>query len=243
MRLRGALLALALLLGGTATALEVPPAPQPGERWGYVSDFAGVLSEAQRDALEARCKDLDASDSTQVAVVLVKSLEGDSLEDFSIRLAQGWGIGRKDRNNGVLLLVAVQDRKMRIEVGYGLEGKLTDALSSEIIRSVITPRFKAGDYAGGLDAGVEAIQAVVRGEYQAAAPVSAPPSEILVFLFFILLFGPLFAWKLRGMRAYTLGGGRHRGGWGSSGFGGSSGSGFGGFGGGSFGGGGSSGRW
>ena len=245
----GAALALALLLGaGAASALEVPPAPQPGARWGYVSDFAGVLSPAQRDALEVKCKALDASDSTQVAVVILKSLEGDSLEAFSIRLAQGWGIGRKGKNNGVLLLVAVDDHKMRIEVGYGLEGRLTDAISEEIQRNIIRPPFKAGDYAGGLDAGVSAIQAVVKGEYRTTVANSSQSTELPPWVVILLVFAFILMILIlaRKSRRYTLGGGRRgigwtssSGSWGAS----SGGSSFGGFGGGSFGGGGASGSW
>ncbi len=193
-----------LLLPASALALEPPAAPQPGARWGYVSDFAGVLTESQRDALEARLRALDASDSTQVAVVTLESLEGDSIEDFANRLFRAWGIGRKAANNGALLLVAVKDRETRIEVGYGLEGRLTDAISGMIIRDQVVPRFREGDYAGGIRAGAEAIAVVVRGEYQGTG-VATPPSpssgEIaigsIVPLIIILLIVVLTIWRLR----------------------------------------------
>lgn len=251
MRRIAAALALPLLLVASgAVALEIPPAPQPGARWGYISDFAGVLTDAQKDALEARLKALNASDSTQVAVVVLKSLQGGSLEDFSVRLAQGWGIGRKGKDNGVLLLVAVEDRAVRIEVGYGLEDRLTDALSGMIVRDHVVPSFRKGDYAGGIQAGVEAVAAVARGAYSApGASRSLMPNLLGLFFFLAIL---VFVLRILTRQRTVMGGGRRSGfhtgfgigGWsrGSGGF--SSGSsGFGGFGGGGFGGGGASGRW
>ena len=247
----GILLALlSLPVGHWALALEIPPPPAVGARWGYVSDFAGALTDAQRDALEARLKALDASDSTQVAVVVIKSLEGEALEDFSVRLAQGWGIGRKGKDNGALLLVALEDRAVRIEVGYGLEERLTDALSGMIIRNQIVPAFKQGDYAGGIQAGVEAIAAVVRGAYQnpgnsapALSGSRAPPEPWMFLIIFFGLFVFLILKFLLNRVDRTFCGGRLR----SSGLisrgSGFGGGGFGGFGGGSFGGGGASGRW
>ncbi len=250
-RLAAALALPLLFITSGAAALEIPPAPQPGARWGYVSDFAGALTDARKDALEAKLKALDASDSTQVAVVVLKSLEGESLEDFSVRLAQGWGIGQADKDNGVLLLVALEDRAVRIEAGYGLEGKLTDAVSGMIIRNEIIPHFRQGDVAGGVEAGAEAIAAVVRGEYTGPPDSQNPTPEIFGLLFFLAILGFVFMILMR--QRYVLGGARRSGfyytgfgsgGWsrGSSGF--SSGSsGFGSFGGGGFGGGGASGRW
>lgn len=246
-----------LLFPAALLALEPPPAPQPGARWGYVSDFAGALTEPRRDALEAKLRALDDSDSTQVAVVTLETLAGDPLESFSHRLAAQWGIGRQGRSNGVLLLVVTDDRSVRIEAGYGLEGRLTDILSGMIIRDHMVPRFREGDYAGGIEAGVDAIVAVVRGEFQGTGrvgPSTSPPSRAVALVLFFVLMAVFIIWRFSRMRRNVLIGGRRRfspvGPWplggGGRPFGGFSsgrGGGFGGFGGGGFGGGGASGRW
>lgn len=129
----------------------------PGEPTGYVNDFAGVLSVATKQQLETRLSLFDVSTSAQVTVVTIKSLGGDTIENYANKLFEDWGIGQKGKDNGVLLLVAVDDRQARIEVGYGLEGALTDAESSRIIREHIIPRFKEGNYDQGVIDGVEAI--------------------------------------------------------------------------------------
>jgi uncharacterized protein len=182
------------------------------------------------------------------------SLEGESLEEKSYEIAEQNGIGQKDKNNGVLLFIAKNDRKLRIEVGYGLEGALTDALSSQIIRKEITPQFKQGKFYEGINAGVDAIIKATKGEYtadksedeDAGAICCGVPIIVLVIIFiFIIVFGMpilsgIFGWGRRGRSNWWFTGGS---GWssGSSGWSGGS-SGFSG-GGGSFGGGGSSGSW
>lgn len=249
----GSVWALALLLlAASAGALEVPPAPQ-----GRVSDFAGLLAPADRQRLESRLEQIEAASSNQFAVALFKSLEGDSLEDFSIRLGDAWKVGHKGRDNGLLLLLFVDDRKVRIEVGKGLEGAIPDALAGRVIRDVMRPRFREGDYAGGLLAAAEALDAASRGEFQPlpekvrGVSVPAPLAGLLPFL----LFGAFWLLAARLNRAQHLGhrGYRDRtwwvgpwGGFGSGGgFGGGFGGGGGGFsgGGGGFGGGGASGDW
>jgi uncharacterized protein len=145
-----------------ATALDVPVLR------GHVNDYAGLLAAGTVEKIESDLTAFEKSDSTQVVLLTISSLEGDSLEDFSIRVAESWKIGQKGKDNGVILLVAKQERKIRIEVGRGLEGKLTDLQSGSIIRREIAPRFKTGDYDGGLASGAAAIQAAVRGEYSAA---------------------------------------------------------------------------
>lgn len=154
--------ALILILATSAMALEVPPYK------GYVNDLAGMMSPTTRQALEARLAELNKADSTQVAVLTVPSLEGDEINDFSIRVADAWKVGQKNEDNGVILLVSKGDRKIRIEVGYGLEGVLTDVLAGQIISNVIGPKFKTGDFDGGFIDGVAAISGAVRGEYTAA---------------------------------------------------------------------------
>jgi uncharacterized protein len=157
-----AIIFLVLVLSFGAAAIEVP------KLQGRVTDLAGVLSASEKSTLEARLMELETTDSTQIAVLIIPSLEGDSLEDFSIRVVNvnEWKLGQKGKDNGALLLVALNDRKIRIEAGYGLEGTLTDLQSGRIIRNEIAPRFKAKDYYGGIDAGVTGIIQTVRGTYQ-----------------------------------------------------------------------------
>ncbi|MBU2537497.1 MAG: TPM domain-containing protein [Proteobacteria bacterium] len=143
-----------------ANALEVP------QYQGYVTDLAGMISQAQRQRLEQTLLAFEQSDSTQIAVLTIPSLEGDSLEDFSIRTVDAWKIGQKGKDNGVLLLVSKNDRKIRIEVGRGLEGVLTDLLAGRIVDRIISPRFKAGQLDQGFEAGVSAIISASRGEFK-----------------------------------------------------------------------------
>lgn len=176
---------LLLLLPAAAHPLDVP------QLQGRVNDYAQILSPQGKTAVERELAALERSDSTQVVVLTVPSLEGDSLEEFSIRLAEAWRVGQKGLDNGAILLVATAERKIRIEVGRGLEGKLTDLVAGRIIRDRMAPRFKSGDFDGGVLAGVQAVAQVVRGEYQAKgdalrhAKKSAPP--IYAFLIFLLV--------------------------------------------------------
>jgi uncharacterized protein len=157
----------AVLIGlvpfGPAAALGVP------ELKGHVNDYAGLLSRATEKALVQRLQELAQTDSTQIVVLTIPSLKGDNLEAFSMRVVESWQLGQKGLDNGALLLVAKNDRKIRIEVGYGLEGRLTDLMSGRIIRHVILPAFKNGNFDQGVIAGVEAMIGVVRSEYQAEA--------------------------------------------------------------------------
>jgi uncharacterized membrane protein YgcG len=161
-------LALALLVtalpAAVALALTVPPAPTR-----RINDYAGALSLAERDRLEAKLAERERTSQNQVVVAIFRSLEGESLEDFSIRLAERWKIGQKGLDNGVILLVFLDDRKLRLEVGYGLEPTLTDAVTSTIINTVIVPRFRERQMAAGIEAGLDAIDAAIRGEFRAEA--------------------------------------------------------------------------
>jgi len=176
-----------LLQASAAPALDVPTLRS------RVTDLAGVLTPNQIAGLESKLKDLEATDSTQVAVLIIPSLEGESLEDYSMRVADAWKIGQKGRDNGAILLIAMKERKIRIEVGYGLEPTLTDARSSQIWRNEIVPRFRAGDFYGGIDAGVTAIIQTVRGVYQ-PSPSGAGSSRGSggISAFPIILLFPLF---------------------------------------------------
>src|SRR3954471_15955911 len=134
-----------------------------------VNDFAGILKPAERDALEARCKELREKTGAQLAVVTLKSLEGGQIDDFAVKLFKKWGIGQKDKKNGILLLVAIQDRKARIEVGYGLEPILPDALAGRILNEQLFPAFKQKRYADGLTAAVNRIIEIIERNEPAPA--------------------------------------------------------------------------
>ena len=243
--------ALLLTVASAAGAQEIPPAPKA-----YLNDYADLVPADAERRLEERLRQFDRETSSQVVVAVFPKLPSPSLEDFTVRTAQAWRVGRSDLDNGAILFVFVEDRQMRIEVGYGLEGALNDAVSRRILEDELAPRFRAGDFAGGLEAAVDAIIRVTRGEYTAAR--DAPPrrrreSPPILFLIFMVIMVFLSIAGRGGRRSRTFGRrGWHRGGgpWlGGGGFGGGSwgGGGFGGGGfsggGGGFGGGGASGRW
>ena len=144
----------------TVDALEIPP-----PSGNYVNDYASLLSPEARERLEQRLRKLGAETSTQIIVATFPSLEDESLEDFTNRMYEAWRIGQKDNDNGVLLAIFVNERKVRIEVGYGLEGALPDALSGRIIRDEFVPQFRAGNPEQGIENTVIAIEKAVRGEY------------------------------------------------------------------------------
>src|SRR5207253_1197015 len=139
-------------------ALEVPPLR------GRINDYASMIQPDKARELESRLSDFERDTGHQVAVLTIPSLKGDALEDFSIRVAENWKIGQKGFDNGAILLVAQKDRKLRIEVGYGLEGVLPDAIANRIINEIIVPRFRQNDFGGGIKDGLIAIQQTIRGE-------------------------------------------------------------------------------
>ncbi len=176
-----------------AQALEVPEIKR------RVNDYAQILSPATVSQLESILTDLENTDSTQIVVLTIPSLEGASLEDLSLKTVEKYQIGQKGFDNGALLLIARDDRKLRIEVGYGLEGTLTDMVSGQIIRNVITPRFRNGNFNQGVIDGVGAIISVVKGEYQAVARSgqnssgSSDTGGLITSLVFIsFFFGSMF---------------------------------------------------
>ena len=150
-----------------AMALEVPDRPE-----GRITDRTGTLNPREIAVLDQKLEAFEKETTNQIAVLLIPSLQGDSLEDFSIRLAEKWKIGQKGRNNGAILLIVKNEKKLRIEVGYGLEGPLPDALAGSIIRNEIGPRFKEGRFYAGIEAGLNAIMAATKGEYR---PVKKNP--------------------------------------------------------------------
>jgi uncharacterized protein len=250
--------AAAVLLASAAGARAQSPPPAPAH---YFNDYAGVVAPDVATRLDQKLKAFDDQTSSQIVVAVFPELPSPSLEDFTVRAAQAWRVGRSKLSNGAVLFVFVKDRKMRIETGYGLEGALPDATAHRIIDERITPAFRNNDYAGGLEAGIDAMMAATRGEYTASpAPARGRDSGGFGSSFFLVLL-VLFiviAMSRSGRRGRTYGrGGYHGGGpwwWGGGGFGGggfgggSSGGGWGGGGGfsgggGSFGGGGASGSW
>jgi uncharacterized protein len=154
-----------------ALALNVPPLQ------GRVNDQARLLTPEQAAALEEKLRAYEAKTTNQIALLTVPSLEGEPLEDFSIRVAREWQLGQEKRNNGVLIFIAAEERGVRIEVGYGLEGALTDAQSSIIIRNIMIPAFREGDFNRGIESAVDAIQAAIAGEFKAPEVPSSSRSR------------------------------------------------------------------
>ncbi|MGN6182191.1 MAG: TPM domain-containing protein [Thermoanaerobaculia bacterium] len=255
-----AFLVLFLTLAFGAFAREVPPAPTQ-----WVTDEAGLLGGTEADLLNRKLRDFEQQTGAQFIVYIFKSLEGDSLESFTIRAVETWKVGQKKYDNGLVLFVFADDRKTRVEVGYGLEGTITDAVSSRVLRELLRPKFQAGDYAGGINAAadelmrrirtgekpVEPLQPANRQPQGQSGDIGIVPLLILLFVIFFVI-APMFSRRRAGCSGcifpfffpgggITFGGGG--GGFSSGGFGG--GFGGGGFsgGGGGFGGGGASGDW
>lgn len=210
MKMKALLLLLSSLwvLNGVL-AKEVPPRPQT-----MVNDYAGVLSPGQVSALEQKLRAYEDSTSTQIAIVIDKSLEGDDAFEYSFRLAQAWGIGQKDKDNGVLIYVAQAERKIRIVTNVGVQGFLTDALSKRIIETTITPAFKQGDFYGGLDGAVNDIIKVGAGEYtNDAKDKSAGGGGISFFILLLIIVAVIVMFSVLSNRSYTgrgySGGGRY----------------------------------
>jgi len=234
----------------TAFAGEVlPPAPAK-----YFNDYAGVVAPAAAGSLNQRLEQFERDTSSQIVVAVFPKLQSDSaVEDYCVRVFNAWHVGQKGKNNGAVLFVFTQDHKMFLQTGYGLEGALPDVLCKRIIEDEIKPHFKAGDFTGGLTAGVNAILAAVKGEYRGTGRTVTQNNSagslmpFIVFTFIFLLFALSAVFGRRRGFVYTGVGTNYGGGWssgGSSGFssGGDSGGGFSG-GGGSSGGGGAGGSW
>ncbi len=224
------------------SALDIP------ELKGRVNDYAGMISEQTERLIDAELQTLEQEESTQIVVLTIPSLDGEVLEEFSMRVVESWKIGQKNLDNGALLLVSRDDRKLRIETGYGLEGRLTDLRSGRIIDIIIVPLFAQGRTDEGFLAGIDAMIAAVKGEYSAA---DAPPSgddsggslfPVLIILLLIFYYYRQVPRNGRGSGPVIFGGGPGGFSGGSFGGGGFSSGGFSG-GGGGFGGGGSSGSW
>jgi uncharacterized protein len=260
--LRASSLVLLFVLALSAIALEVPPAPTQ-----WVTDKAALLGPTEADLLNRKLSDFEQQTGAQFIVYIFKSLEGDALESFTIRCVERWKVGQKKYDNGLVLFVFADDRKTRVEVGYGLEGTITDAVSSNVLRTFLRPKFQAGDYAGGINAAADELMRRIRtGEkpveplqprgagqgqgQRAGQDLGIVPILVLLFIIFFVI-APMFArgrssgctgcilpFLFSGGRTFG-GGGFSSGGFGGGGFGGGGFSG----GGGGFGGGGASGDW
>lgn len=172
-----------LCLPFTAHGLDVP------RLQGYVNDYAGMISPSAKSKIEEELKAFEQSDSTQIVILTIPSLEGEDLRGFGIKVGDTWKIGQKGKDNGAILIVSKQERKIGIEAGYGLEGKLTDLMSGRIIDGVIKPRFKEGDFDGGFIAGVSSLIDATRGEFKAERRTvhqrqKGVPPFLTIFLFF-----------------------------------------------------------
>jgi uncharacterized protein len=245
---------LVAFAGATVRAAEkIPPKPA-----GYFNDYAGVVSKEAALRFNEQLAQFERETSNQVVVAVFRKMETDSsIDDYTQRVAQAWAVGQKDRRNGAVLFVFVEDRKMFIQVGYGLEGSLPDATAFDITERHIKPRFRANDYEGGLATGIDLICKAIRGEYTGSGKTHADEDRgsrrgngLLIFVIFmvIILIATRMARRVAGYGYSSVGSRPFFGGWSSGGGGwssGSSGGGFSGFsgGGGSFGGGGAGSSW
>ena len=247
--LRPLVCSAALLAGAWLQAAErIPPAPAQ-----YFNDYAGIVSRSAADALNGQLKEYERSSSNQLLVAIYPKMEtNSSVEDYTVRVAQAWKAGQAGRNNGAVLFVFKDDHQLYIQVGYGLEPVLTDAIASQIIESELKPAFRAGDFEGGLRSAVNSMIAATKGEYKGTgrtrvertSNLGLSPGVIVAFIILFIVI-PVIRSRQRGMvfrgrRSSGLGGIFWGGGGGWSGGGG--GGGFSG-GGGSFGGGGAGGKW
>jgi uncharacterized protein len=246
---------LLFCIPSSGSSLEVP------KLRGYVNDYGDMISPGVEAELTAKLKSFEASDSTQVVILTVPSLKGEPIEDYSIRVAEAWKIGQARKDNGIIVTVSKEDRKMRIEVGRGLEGKLTDLTAGRIIDQVMKPRFREGNFDAGFSDAVSALIDATRGEFKAEQRRGGGPRSIfqshpfyifiawMLFIFVVAILRSRKSARAHRGRGWTSGygggwspgGGGSSGGWSSGG--GSGGGGFGGGGGGGFGGGGASGGW
>lgn len=166
-----------------AYATEIPPLK------GYINDYANMIPPTIRTKLTNELREFERTDSTQIVILTIPSLEGLTIEDYSIKVAEAWKIGKKGRDNGIILIIANQERKIRIEVGRGLEGKLTDLMAGRIIDLVVKPRFKRGDFSGGLVAGIAALIDATKGEFKTDDDRPSRTIESFSPFFTFLLFG------------------------------------------------------
>jgi uncharacterized protein len=173
------------VLASPAAAYDVPDKPAA-----RVNDYAGILDAGAESAIESKLRDFESASSTQIVVAAIPSLDGAAIEDVATRTFEKWGLGQKGRNNGVLLLIAMENHRAKIEVGYGLEDRLTDALSRGILEDRFFPAFRDKDYAGGISATCDAIISATQGAYTALPKKrsSAPALSVIVPLIILIVF-------------------------------------------------------
>ncbi len=186
-RLNITIAALLFITASAAYALEAPALK------GRLNDYGDMISPAAESSIEQKLASFEASDSTQVVILTINSLDGDAMEDFTIRVAEKWKIGQAKKDNGVILFASKNDRRLRIEVGRGLEGVLTDLLAGRILDTVIRPKFQAGDFDGGFTDGIDAIINACRGEFTSDGFASSARndgnySDFIIILFFGFLY-------------------------------------------------------
>jgi uncharacterized protein len=241
--------AIVVAAAGSRAAEVIPPKPDR-----YFNDYAGVVSKEVALRFNEQLAQFERETSNQVVVVVFPKMQTDSdIADYTQRIAQSWGVGQRDRRNGAVLFVFKDDRKMFIQVGYGLEGALPDITAFDITENRIKPHFRSGDYEGGLAEGIDSICKAIRGEYKGSGRTKlehrgsrGAPLPFLIFVLVLVIFGIATRGVRRRGYRYSSYGGPFIGGWSSGGGGGSSGrGGFSGFsgGGGSFGGGGAGSSW
>jgi uncharacterized protein len=251
---------LSLVLVAIRAAAAPAPMPSP---IGLVSDFAGVIDAATEERLTARIKELKQKTGSEIAVVTLPTTQPDPVAERALRLAEAWKPGDPAKDNGVLFLVAVEDRELFIATGYGIEGALPDGLVGEIRDRTIVPKFREGNLAAGIEAGVDRMAAIIAREYNVELTGSPSPDGptpqrfsnadlVILLIILLVIFGPYLLGSngppgaqggMRRRRSWDVGPPMWGGTFGGGGFGGSGGGGFGGFGGGSFGGGGAGGKW
>jgi len=180
-------------------ALDVPSLQ------GYVNDYADMMSASTKAKIESELTAFEKSDSTQIVILTIPSLQGESLEDYSIKVVESWKIGRKGKDNGVLLLVASRERKIRVEVGRGLEGKLTDLTAGRIVDLVIKPKFKRGEFDAGFAAGIHSLIDAARGEFKAEPKRSSQRRGSFFPVITLLIFGGIALLSI-GKASRVLGG-------------------------------------
>ncbi len=238
---------LTVIFASVSTNISYSQKPAPVLN-GWITDQAGILSPQEKNSLAGKLQRYNDTTSNQIAVLIIPSLENSPIEDFALAVARGTKIGTKNLNNGVLFLIVTNDRKMRIEVGSGLEGPLPDALAGQIIRNEVSPYFKVQKYYGGIASGIDGIIKATAGEYKVKAVKSQRGSKgssgFGTIIFIIVILIAIFSRRRFGFLPFLgLMSGFGGGGFGGRGGGGSDGGGFGGFGGGGFSGGGASGDW
>lgn len=179
----------------------------PGKPTGFVNDFAGIIPASDKTVLETTLTNFQKQTGNEIAIVTIPTLEDETIESYEVKLFQEWGIGQKGKDNGLLLLISVQEKQMRIEVGYGLEPYITDAQSSSIIRNILTPAFKEGNYGEGISSAIDTIIKVLNGQVDAVPQDTSSNSDFFGNWFFFIILIPIWLSSILGRsKSWWLGG-------------------------------------